>query len=61
MFTFQTAITQAVTQAAVDAAKAGVQAMAAAPDESSSGVRSETIISGPKLFGSTFDWDSVEK
>ena len=50
----------------MEATKAAVQAMAAAVDESSSGVRTKPICKGPKLGRSTLknptlDWGSLDK
>ena len=61
MATDQEAVTQALTQAAVDATKAAVQCMA----ESRSGVSSEPTnmeakLGGPTLKQPTFDWGSLK-
>ena len=55
--TAQTTITQAISQAAVDAAKAAVQAMAVAASEGTSGldVKSGPFICRPTLKQPTFD------
>ena len=66
MTTDQVAITQAFTQAAGEAMKAAVQAMAVAASKGSSGARSEPTRTGPKIVGltlrqPTFDLDSTDK
>ena len=49
MVTDQTAMTQAISQAAIEAAKAAVLAMATTTGESSSGIRSEQRSMGPNF------------
>ena len=62
----QAPITQAITQAAVKAAKAEELAMAEAMGDDSFGARSEPtsmgpILGSPTLKQPTFDWCSIDK
>ena len=54
MATDQTAITQTITQAGVEAAKAALQSMAVAMSEGSSGARSKLTSAGSKVGGPMF-------